>query len=168
MKIFFDILTCLSCAAMLVVLPIEIARFPSKVRQIDLSKNKKNKPVQEYVEHAFLMLELRLVGITLVFFAVAFVGFLFGSIPKDCSLDITTMVPYIVHFCVAIVSTLFLSLYFLRISRNVYRKPKDAFTAISNGRAQRGIGVLIGFYANVVIMFAISAVMCSLGMLSPK
>ena len=170
MKIFFDVLTFLSCAAMLVVLPIEIARFPSKVRQIDFSKNKKNKPIQDYLEDSVLMLEVKLIGITLIFLAVAFIGFLFGSVPKsgsdepaiaDTDTDTGIPVPLIINAVIFIVSLVFLSWYFRFVSSKVIytEKSDDCLKVRANIKGQHGVGIIIAVIANMVIHFAMITIM---------
>ena len=156
---FFSILTCLSCAVMLVVLPIEIARFPSKVRQIDLSKNKKNKPTKKYFEECFIKLQLRLIAITVCFYAIVSISFSFSSIPQDYDFKDFNNVVAICVLCWIVsvfVGGIVLAEYFMNTAKKISSEKNDLSAGFIQGRYHFVIGAIICFFTGFAIILAIA------------
>ena len=53
MKLFFDVLLYIDCLVLFLLLIKELIRFPVRVEKIDLQRNRKNKPLERYMENSY-------------------------------------------------------------------------------------------------------------------
>ena len=83
MSSFFDVVLYLTFFVAISLFVIELNRFPAWAGKIDVTKNKKNLPLERYLENRFLLLEGRIVLTVVLCSTVSVVSLLFGSFPRE-------------------------------------------------------------------------------------
>lgn len=149
MKVFFDILLHIDCLAMIVVMAIKIKQFPARVKEIDPANNKKNKPLRQYRENAFALIEVKLVLLNVLFFAVGLVLFFLGSAPSESEKE-STIFGFVILFLFIFgtIGSIFLYRYFLKTAKeNDIFNDTELLEASSRRKSQLGVGVLIMLYS---------------------
>lgn len=149
MNNFYDVLLYVSFFIAIFLFIVELIYFPVWVRKIDMAKNKKEKPIERYLENRFLLLEGR-IALTVVLCAiVSIVSLLFGSFPKNIeNPGFLLFIPLIIWLIGTGLGGVFLGQYFLNIARRneIFKKTDYYPTIFVRNRSQYGMGLIISFY----------------------
>ena len=156
MSYFFDGLLYLTFFVAMPLFIIELIHFPAWVKKIDITKNKKNKPLDRYLEKRFLLLEGRIALTVILCAAVSILSLLLGSFPKEIEEPGFLLFLPIMLMCVITgLAGVFLGQYFLNTARknDIFKKTDHYRTIFVRTRSQYGMGVLIGFYLGLIVAF---------------
>ncbi len=155
MERFFDVLLYVSFFVTIPLFVVELVRFPVWVRKIDVTKNKKGKPLERYLENRFLLLEGRIALTVVLCAAVSILSFLLGSFPKEFEQPgFLLFLPIVLMLVITGLGGICLGQYFFNVARKdeIFRKT-DHYLTILRPRAVLGMGLLIGFYLSLVVCF---------------
>ncbi len=153
---FFDALIYLAFFVGVPLFIVELIRFPAWVGKIDVTKNKRGKPVERYLENAFFLIEGRIILTVVLCAAVSIISLLLGSFPKKIETPGPLIsIPILLMFILPWVAGISLGKYFLNTARKyeIFKKTDQVWTAAVRVRAQYGVGVFIGFYFGLVVGF---------------
>ena len=167
MERFFDVLLYVSFFVTIPLFVIELVRFPVWVRKIDVTKNKKGKPLERYLENRFLLLEGRIALTVVLCAAVSILSFLLGSFPKEFEQPgFLLFLPIVLMLVITGLGGVFLGQYFLNTARKaeIFKKT-DHYLTILRPRAVLGMGLLIGFYLSLVVCFPLMHLLFTLNLI---
>ena len=156
MERFFDVLLYVSFFVTIPLFVIELVRFPVWVRKIDVTKNKKGKPLERYLENRFLLLEGRIALTVVLCAAVSILSFLLGSFPKEIEQPgFLLFLPIVLMLVITGLGGICLGQYFLNVARKdeIFKKTNHYPTIFVRTRSQIGTGLLIGFYLSLIVCF---------------
>ena len=156
MERFFDVLLYVVFFVAIPLFVIELVRFPVWVRKIDVTKNKKGKPLERYLENRFFLLEGRIALTVVLCAAVSILSFLLGSFPKEFEQPgFLLFLPIVLMLVITGLGGVFLGQYFLNIARKngIFKKTDHYPSIFVRPRAELGMGLLIGFYLSLVVCF---------------
>ena len=155
MERFFDVLLYVVFFVAVSLFVIELVRFPVWVRKIDVTKNKKGKPLERYLENRFLLLEGRIALTVVLCAAVSILSFLLGSFPKEIEQPgFLLFLPIVLMLVITGLGGICLGQYFFNVARKdeIFKKT-DHYLTILRPRAVLGMGLLIGFYLSLIVCF---------------
>ena len=155
MERFFDVLLYVVFFVAVSLFVIELVRFPVWVRKIDVTKNKKGKPLERYLENRFLLLEGRIALTVVLCAAVSILSFLLGSFPKEFEQPgFLLFLPIVLMLVITGLGGICLGQYFFNVARKdeIFKKT-DHYLTILRPRAVLGMGLLIGFYLSLIVCF---------------
>ena len=158
MNRFFDILLYLDFFIAIPFFAMELFRFPAWVEKIDITKNKKGKPTERYLENRYVMLELRIVLTVVLFAAVSIVSLLLGSFPREIEAPgFLIALPILMMILGTGLGGFFLGNYFYKTAKRseIFRKATSLSDIYVRSRSQLGMGVLICFYLSIVVAFPV-------------
>ncbi len=153
---FFDVLLYVAFFVTVPIFVIDLVRFPAWVREIDVTKNKKGKPLDRYLENRFLLLEGRIALTVVLCAAVSILSLLLGSFPREIeNPGFLLFLPVLLMVVMTGFGGVFLGQFFLNtaIKNNIFKKTNHYPTILARNRSQFGMGVLIGFYLSLVVGF---------------
>ncbi len=158
MNRFFDILLYIDFFVAIPFFIIEIICFPAWVEQIDITKNKKGKPIKRYLENKYVLLELRIALTVILFAAVSIVSLLFSSFPREIeNPGALISLPILILLLGTGFGGFFLGNYFHKTAKRmeIYQQAAAVHEIYVRNRAQMGMGVLICFYLSIVVAFPV-------------
>ena len=152
----YDVILCVICAVMLVVLVAGVLLFPSWVRRIDLSKNVKNQPLPRFIEFSFMKIQLKWSLVSVVLFFAALIMFVLagGVQPRSDDDSPWTALPVVLNFVIILSVGWLLTKYFYRLLVAVC--PEAANDNDKRSRVaqwKRVAGFLPVFYVSTIAMF---------------
>lgn len=156
MNHIFDALLYVVFFVAILLFVIELVRFPVWVRKIDVTKNKKGKPLERYLENRFLLLEGRIALTVVLCAAVSILSFLLGSFPKEFEQPgILLLLPLMLMLVITGLGGVFLGQYFFNIAKKdeIFKKTNHYPTIFVRNRSQLGMGLLISFYLSLIVEF---------------
>lgn len=167
MSSFFDVVLYLTFFVAISLFVIELNRFPAWAEKIDVTKNKKNLPLERYLENRFLLLEGRIVLTVVLCATVSVVSLLFGSFPREIeNPGFLLFIPLIIWLIGTGLGGVFLGQYFLNTARRneIFRKTDHYPTIFVQTRSQYGMGLIISFYLSLIASFSLMHLlfMCNL------
>ena len=168
MKLFFDVLLYIDCLVLFLLLIKELIRFPVRVEKIDLQRNRKNKPLERYMENSFLRLEIILILKFLIAFFIALLAFFLGRTPKKFeNPGFVFFIPVLLLLIGTGIGGVLLGEYFSRVARknNIFQKTNSFSTGYVRSRSQFGIGVIISFYFFLVVFFTLTNLFFVIGLI---
>ncbi len=154
----FDILLYLTFFVAVPVFIIEIIRFPIWTERIDLTKNKKGKPTERYLENKYVLLELRIALTVILFAAVSVVSLLFSSFPREIEEPgLFISLPILIMLLGTGLGGFFLGNYFYKTAKKseIFKKTGSLGVIYVRQRYQMGMGVLICFYLSIIVAFPV-------------
>ena len=156
MKHFFDVLLYLTFFVTIFLFIKELLYFPVWVAKIDITKNRKNKPLERYLEDEYLLLEGRIVLTVMLCATVCIVSLFLGSFPKEIeNPHFLLFIPLAIWFIGTGVGGICLGQYFLNIAKRseVYQRKSSYSTIFVRNRFHYGMGIIISFYLGCVVAF---------------
>lgn len=155
---FFDVLLYIVLFVSIPLFVAELIQFPVWVGKIDVTKNKKGKPTERYLENKFALLEGRIVLTVILCVAISIISILFSSFPREIeNPGFLLFIPLLVLFVGTGLGGIVLGQYFLNTARKngIFKKINHFPTIFVRSRSQYGIGVIICFYLGCIVDFAL-------------
>lgn len=157
MKLFFDILLYISCAAAIIILVTELMRLPVRAEKIASAENGEKKTAERYMKNAFVLLEIRILIAVLSCFAVAVISYCLGSAPRKFeNPSLILVIPASVLVVGTAAGGIVLGRYFSKVAikNNIWvesNNPKKTYI-----RMQFVIGLIIAFLGFLIISYALT------------
>lgn len=158
MNNFFDVLLYFTFFVTIFLFAMGLIYFPVKVANIDITKNRKNKPPERYLENKFVILEVRIALTTALCSAVSILCLSLGSFPKEIeNPSFLLFVPLAIWFIVTGSGGVFLGQYFLNTAKKnkIYQKTNHYPTIFVRNRSYYSIGIIISFFLGCTVAFTL-------------
>ena len=158
MNYFFDVLLYFTFIVTIFLFAMGLIYFPVKVANIDITKNRKNKPPEQYLENKFVILEVRIALTTALCSAVSILCLFLGSFPKEIeNPGFLLFVPLAIWFIVTGSGGVFLGQYFLNTAKKskIYQKTNHYPTIFVRNHSYYSIGVIISFFLGCTVAFTL-------------